>query len=49
MIPLGDMLLVGMVRGLDSGLHLLLHGASAALMIGSAIFVRGMSGKNTGE
>jgi hypothetical protein len=49
MIPLGDMLLVGMVRGLDSGLHLLLHGASAALMIGSAIFVRGKSGKNTGE
>jgi hypothetical protein len=49
LIPLGDMALVGWARGLDSGFHLLLHGASAALMAGSAIFVRAVSSKNTRE
>ena len=48
-IPLGDIALVGIVRGLDSPFHLLLHGASAALMIGSAIFVRAVSAKNSGS
>ncbi len=48
-IPIGDILIVFISRGLSAPGHLLLHGASAAAMAGASIWLFGQSSRdNTG-
>jgi len=48
-IPIGDVIIVGMERGFDAVLNLLLHGLSAAVMAGASLWLLAQaSHDNTG-